>query len=57
MTTIVTAAMFDYQLLATYPAWPRVTFWLPFGLSIGAENGLADRNQAASAGILRSVVM
>ena len=37
MTTIVSAGMLDYQLLATYPAWPWVTFWLPFGLSIGAE--------------------
>ena len=42
MVTIVTAGMFDYQLLVTYPTWPWVTFWVPFGLCIGAE--MAWRN-------------
>jgi O-antigen ligase len=37
MITIAIAGMFDYQLLVTYPTWPWVTFWLPFGLAIGAE--------------------
>jgi O-antigen ligase len=42
MVTITTAGMFDYQLLITYPTWPWVTFWLPFGLCSGAE--MASRN-------------
>jgi O-antigen ligase len=42
MVTIATAGMFDYQLLVTYPNWPWVTFWLPFGLCAGAE--MAWRN-------------
>jgi len=37
MATIASAGMIDYQLLATYPTWPWVTFWLPFGLCVGAE--------------------
>lgn len=37
MATITVAGMVDYQLLATYPTWPWVTFWLPFGLCVGAE--------------------
>ena len=44
MTTIAIAGMFDYQLLVTYPNWPWVTFWLPFGLAAGAE--MASRNAA-----------
>ena len=42
IATIATAGMFDYQLLVTYPTWPWVTFWLPFGLCVGAE--MATRN-------------
>ncbi len=42
MAAIGTAGMFDYQLLPTYPTWPWVTFWLPFGLCVGAE--MASRN-------------
>jgi O-antigen ligase len=37
MVAIATAGMFDYQILITYPAWPWLTFWLPFGLCVGAE--------------------
>ena len=37
MTATFTAGMFDYQLVLTYPTWPWLTFWLPFGLAIGAE--------------------
>jgi O-Antigen ligase len=46
MTAIATAGMFDYQLLVTYPTWPWPTFWLPFGLSIGAEMASRLRAQA-----------
>jgi O-antigen ligase len=37
MVAMTTASMFDYQLLATNPTWPYVTFWLPIGIAIGAE--------------------
>jgi O-antigen ligase len=37
IATITTAGMFDHQLLITSPTWPWVTFWLPFGLCVGAE--------------------
>ena len=37
MATITVAGSFDYQLIFSRPAWPWVTFWLPFGLCIGAE--------------------
>lgn len=37
IVTIAVAGMFDYQLMITYPTWPWVTFWLPFGLAVGAE--------------------
>lgn len=47
---ILTAGMFDYQLMATYPTWPWVTFWLPFGLSIGAEMAARiDRRRLSNA--------
>jgi O-antigen ligase len=48
MTTIAIAGMFDYQLLVTYPTWPWPTFWLPFGLSIGAEMASRARQRAPS---------
>ena len=37
MVAMTTASMFDYQLLATNPTWPYVTFWVPIGIAIGAE--------------------
>jgi hypothetical protein len=48
IVAIATAGMFDYQLLVTYPTWPWATFWLPFGLCIGAE--VIARQQARSPG-------
>lgn len=57
IVTIAVAGMFDYQLMITHPTWPWVTFWLPFGLAIGAE--MAVRRMRAggdpgSLGIARS---
>lgn len=37
MTTLVTAGMFDYNLVVSPLNWPWVTFWLPFGICAGAE--------------------
>lgn len=37
LATMTTAGMMDYEILVTFPTWPYVTFWLPFGLCIGAE--------------------
>lgn len=37
MVTITAAGLVDYQLIVSRPTWPWVTFWLPFGLCIGAE--------------------
>ena len=48
MVTIAMAGMFDYQLLVTYPTWPWVTFWLPFGLCVGAEMATRKAQQGAS---------
>jgi O-antigen ligase len=45
IVAIAAAGMFDYQLLTTYPTWPWATFWLPFGLCIGAE--MATRSRTA----------
>jgi len=44
VTAVFAAGMFDYQLMATYPTWPWPTFWLPFGLAIGAEMALRARD-------------
>ena len=49
VVTIATAGMFDYQLLMTYPNWPWVTFWLPFGLAVGAEMACRNRERRAQA--------
>lgn len=43
MATITVAGSVDYQLIFSRPAWPWVTFWLPFGLCIGAEMMLRHR--------------
>ena len=48
IVTIAMAGMFDYQLLVTYPTWPWVTFWLPFGLCVGAEMATRKAQQGAS---------
>jgi O-antigen ligase len=37
IVAIVTAGMFDYHLLGTYPEWPWVTFWFPIALCISSE--------------------
>ncbi len=47
MATITVAGSFDYQLIFSRPAWPWVTFWLPFGLSIGAEMILRHRQSTS----------
>lgn len=49
MVTIAAAGMFDYQLLITYPNWPWVTFWLPFGLAAGAEMTWRNRQRRLAA--------
>ena len=50
MATIAVAGMFDYQLMVTAPTWPWVTFWLPFGLAIGAEMAVRRLGTGAAAG-------
>jgi O-antigen ligase len=47
MATIVTAGMVDYQLMISGPTWPWVTFWLPFGLCVGAEMAARRRDEGA----------
>jgi O-antigen ligase len=37
LIAMTTAGMFDYQLLASNPEWPWITFWFPIGIGIGAE--------------------
>jgi hypothetical protein len=44
IVAMASAGMFDYDLVTTYLSWPWVTFWLPFGILIGAER-VARANQ------------
>ena len=37
IVTMFGYGMFDYQLLATYPTWPWITFWFPLGVCVGIE--------------------
>jgi len=37
MLTLSVAGMFDYELVASYPTWPWITFWVPIGICLGAE--------------------
>jgi O-antigen ligase len=37
VVTFVTAGLFDFQLLITFPDWLWVVFWIPIGLAAGAE--------------------
>jgi O-antigen ligase len=37
IVTMFGYGMLDYQLLATYPAWPWITFWFPIGVCVGVE--------------------
>jgi O-antigen ligase len=43
--TFVTAGLFDFQLLITFPDWLWVVFWIPIGLAAGAEAKLRSRVQ------------
>jgi O-antigen ligase len=49
IVTVAAAGTFDYQLLMTYPNWPWVTLWLPFGLAAGAEMAWRNRERRAAA--------
>jgi hypothetical protein len=60
MTATFTAGMFDYQLMITHPTWPWLTFWLPFGLGIGAEMAWRIRSretadQHPASAVVRSI--
>ena len=48
IVAMTTVGMLDYQLLATYPTWPWVTFWFPLGVCVGIETTM-QRPQPASA--------
>ncbi len=42
IVTMFGYGMLDYQLLATYPTWPWITFWFPIGVCAGVETVLKD---------------
>jgi O-antigen ligase len=44
---MITFGIFDYQVMPSYPAWPWITFWLPFGLWIGVEVVMRGEARAA----------
>ena len=40
IVTMLGYGMLDYQVLATYPTWPWITFWFPLGICVGVETVL-----------------
>jgi O-antigen ligase len=51
IVTMFGYGMLDYQLLATYPTWPWITFWFPIGVCAGIETALKDAAQLDPAAV------